>query len=78
MPKIEPQVGRENLAISEEVLNTFGKYCLIETKPLSDLPSNNVIDLQSKIQEELSKDPPVYVRDYGVLMIAEFLLCELS
>ena len=59
--------------LKEKVLNAFGKYCLIETKPLSDLPSNNVIDLQSKIQEELSKDPPVYIREDGVLMIDEFL-----
>ena len=60
--------------LKEEVLNAFGKYCLIETKPLSDLPPNNVTDLQSKIQEELSKDdPPLYMREDDVLVIDKFL-----
>ena len=38
----------------KEELEAFKRYCFIETKPLADLYFNNVVDLQSKIQKELS------------------------
>ena len=51
----------------KEELKAFKRYCLIETKPLADLSVNDVKDLQSKIQKELSIDPPVYSRKDDIL-----------
>ena len=48
-------------------LEVFEDKCLIETKPLADLSVNNVKDLQSQIQKELSLDPPVYTREGDIL-----------
>ena len=53
----------------KEELNAFEneKYCSIEIKPLADLSFNNVEDFQSKIQKELSIDPPIYTRKENIL-----------
>ena len=45
----------------------FERHCFIETKPLADFSVENVQDFQSKIQNELAADSPLYTKSEGIL-----------